>query len=78
MGKKRSKTQGDLSENKSKNGLYWDRVVISGKGVYEGFLKNNRREGMGTFTEKSGATYRGLWKDDEPHGPGLKVLNFLN
>ena len=81
MGKKRSKTQGDLSGNRNENrsqskndDLHWDRLVITGKGVYEGFLKNNRREGMGTFKEKNGTIYRGLWMNDEPHGAGLKVI----
>ena len=75
MGKKRSKTQGDLSVTPNLGSdLYWDKIVIMpGRGLYEGFMKNNKREGMGTFTEKSGTVYRGMWANDEPHGSGLKV-----
>ena len=39
-------------------------------GTYEGFFKNNKRHGQGTFTWKYGDKYVGQWKDDKENGQG--------
>lgn len=39
--------------------------------VYKGGFKNGVRYGSGVCMFKSGALYRGEWRDDKPNGNGI-------
>jgi|DEB0MinimDraft_12_1074336.scaffolds.fasta_scaffold45468_3 hypothetical protein len=39
--------------------------------VYKGAFKNNNRHGAGVCMFKSGALYRGEFRDDHPSGNGI-------
>jgi hypothetical protein len=42
---------------------------------YQGYMVNAKREGHGTFTDKSGNRYEGEWKDDKACGYGVKTFS---
>jgi hypothetical protein len=44
-------------------------MVYSGGDVYDGYWKNDKRNGKGILISKLG-TYFGEWKDDAKHGKG--------
>ena len=39
-------------------------------GTYNGFFKNNKRHGHGTYNFKSGDKYSGQWNKGNKHGQG--------
>lgn len=42
--------------------------------VFEGFLNNGTKEGMGKYTWSSGIVYDGNYKNNEKHGYGVLEL----
>ena len=55
----------------------------NGKGVgkyekgdrYEGYYKDNKRQGQGTYTDAAiGDKYSGAWADDKPNGKGTLII----
>lgn len=42
-------------------------------GIYEGYIKNNKRNGKGRYTWKDGNYYEGDWNDDQKEGMGKFV-----
>ena len=45
-------------------------IIAYNNGTYEGFFKNNKRHGQGTYSWKYGDKYVGQWKDDKENGQG--------
>jgi len=43
------------------------------KGFYQGYFKNGKREGEGTFQYPNRDIYSGMWKDGKRHGKGTYV-----
>jgi hypothetical protein len=50
-----------------KNGVYKE------PGVYEGDLKDDKRDGKGKMTYLNGNVYEGNWKDDKRDGTGIMI-----
>jgi hypothetical protein len=46
-------------------------IKMTNGDVYRGNFKNDVRNGMGYCQFKSGALYKGEWRDDKPHGAGI-------
>ena len=42
-------------------------------GRYEGYYKNGKRNGKGTYTWSDGEKYTGQWKDGDMHGKGVLI-----
>ena len=42
-------------------------------GRYEGYYKNGKRDGRGTYTWSDGEKYTGQWKDGNMHGKGVLI-----
>jgi hypothetical protein len=61
-----------LCENELSEGVDRENVKcgVCPTGVYEGEVKNGKRNGKGTFYYSWGALYCGEWKDDRKHGKG--------
>ena len=51
------------------------------EGYYEGYWKNNQRNGKGIMKffkgDYAGDEYEGYWKDDEEHGKGKKHMRMV-
>ena len=45
--------------------------------MYDGFFKNDKRHGFGTYTFADGRVYSGFWKKGKMHGKG-KFINAQN
>ena len=50
----------------------WHRVEFE-NGVYEGYVKDNKRHGEGSYVWSDGSRYQGQWSDDLKHGTGKFV-----
>ena len=46
------------------------RMSYSSGDTYNGFFKNNKRHGQGTYHHKNGDKYSGNWKNSKKHGRG--------
>ena len=46
------------------------RMSYSSGDTYNGFFKNNKRHGQGTYYHKNGDKYSGNWKNSKKHGRG--------
>lgn len=66
--------RGQAQQEQSQETNVTDKSINNGK--YTGTLKNQKREGSGTFTAKNGDVYKGEWKDDKMNGQG--TLNYAN
>lgn len=42
--------------------------------IYQGFIKNDAKHGLGKFTDKQGNTYTGDFFDNEYHGQGILIF----
>jgi hypothetical protein len=47
----------------------WHRVEFE-NGVYEGYIRDNKRDGEGSYVWSDGSRYQGQWMDDLKHGTG--------
>lgn len=43
---------------------------LPGRGRYEGYMRNEEKNGHGALYFKDGGHYEGEWKDDKMHGFG--------
>jgi MORN repeat len=50
----------------------WHRVDFE-NGVYEGYIRDNKRHEEGTYVWSDGSRYQGQWADDLKHGTGKFV-----
>ena len=52
-------------------------IEVSEGGTYEGYiiLDSDLRDGQGMVLWADGSLYEGWWRDDKPHGNGIKVFN---
>ncbi|MBO5584337.1 MAG: OmpA family protein [Prevotella sp.] len=53
------------------------QVKVYDDGIYEGYLTNGKRNGMGLFYYKNGDRYVGEWKNDKISGRGMMRKNLL-
>ena len=49
------------------------RMSYSSGDTYNGFFKNNKRHGQGTYHHKNGDKYSGNWKNSKKHGRGTYI-----
>lgn len=47
----------------------WHRVEFE-NGIYEGYVKDNKRHGEGLYVWSDGSRYQGQWHEDLKHGTG--------
>lgn len=64
-----ARTSSNKYRNTGNNGY---QVKEYEDGIYEGYLTNGKRNGLGLFIYNSGLTYSGHWKNDVPSGRGMK------
>lgn len=50
----------------------WHRVEFE-NGIYEGYVKDNKRHGEGLYVWSDGSRYQGQWHEDLKHGTGKFV-----
>jgi hypothetical protein len=65
-----SSLTGGVSSSILPVGTEKEKKVYENGDVYEGELKDDKRNGKGKFVCKTGTLYEGDWKDDKKHGKG--------
>ena len=55
-----------------------DTVYVCVGDFYNGELKNNKREGSGTYRFACGTIYEGEWKNDKREGKGIEKYVLMN
>lgn len=63
-------TEKPQTANGEKDGGNRDRIVFDNGDVYEGELKDGKRNGWGKYTWANGDYYEGEWKDGKKNGNG--------
>ena len=59
---------GDDEQKEFTNTDYANGMLVS---VYEGEIRDQRRDGTGTYTYTKGETFDGAWRNDKRHGQGV-------
>jgi hypothetical protein len=66
--------EGEMNSDNKKEGwgVYYYTNNAGDRERYEGYWKNDMKEGMGTiFDNFNRVMYEGKWKDNVPHGYGI-------
>lgn len=62
-----------ISENENIIGEGINTLKLSNGVIYEGEVKNGKRQGKGKQKWREGTIFEGEWRDDKAAGKGIKV-----